>query len=325
MKTKTFVLIPLFTLFAISNYCIISSGVLQISYASAGINNSSDNYSNYLKETTDKSINLTKTYNNEIALWNSHKYSNTTMAKITETFLPKFVTQLNQFNNTEAPAKYSKVKENYVKSFAYEIKSYQFFDEFLKTNDSIVNNLSNDYLSAALNYETIARKAFAEANNNSTSNGIGNNSSIVWSKYSNASNGISFDYPSTWKINYYNIYGPEINVTNPDRLNGIIIGLPDQNLESMAKQYPSLKDFANNLYSKMIGMTIIEPFNEKIMAGSYAVVGKISSAGPISTFAYIMHNGHVYSFQYVDTPDKYKSTDSQDIMNRIILSFNIHN
>ena len=52
------------------------------------------------------------------------------MAKITETFLPKFIAQLNQFKNTDAPAKYSKVKENHVKSFASEIKIYQLFNDY---------------------------------------------------------------------------------------------------------------------------------------------------------------------------------------------------
>jgi hypothetical protein len=128
---------------------------------------SKDTYPNYLKEITGKSINLTSSYQDEVALWNSHFYSNTAMAKITETYLPKFMTQLNQFNNTEAPTTYSKVKENYLKSFANEIKSYELFDEFLKTKNSTANKLSNDYLSAALNYETIARTAFTEANNSS--------------------------------------------------------------------------------------------------------------------------------------------------------------
>jgi hypothetical protein len=127
----------------------------------------SDNYSNYLRTTTDKSVNLTRAYQTEIALWNSHFYTNTTMAKITDTFLPKFITQLNQFKNTDAPAKYSKVKENYVKSFASEIKSYQLFDDYLKTNNSTANKLSNENLTAALNYETMARNAFVQANNNS--------------------------------------------------------------------------------------------------------------------------------------------------------------
>jgi hypothetical protein len=129
--------------------------------------NLESNYSKYLTATVDKSINLTTTYQEEIALWDHQNFSNTTMAKITETFLPKFVTQLNQFNNTEAPIKYSKVKENYVKSFANEIKSYEFFYDFLKTNNSTANKLSLDCLSAALTYETIARKDYIEANNSS--------------------------------------------------------------------------------------------------------------------------------------------------------------
>ncbi len=106
-------------------------------------------------------------YQDEIALWNNHFYSNITMAKITETFLPKFITQLKQFNNTEAPAKYNIVKKNYIKSFENEIQSYKYFIDYLKTNNSTANKLSNDNLSAALNYETIARNAFVEANNNS--------------------------------------------------------------------------------------------------------------------------------------------------------------
>ena len=128
----------------------------------------SNNYSNYLKSITDKSLNLTRSYQSEIALWNDHKYSNATMAKITENYIPKFIAQLDQFNKTSAPAKYSKVKENYVKSFDSEIKSYRLFDNFLKTNNSTANNLSNDYLSSALTFETIARNAYTAANNGSS-------------------------------------------------------------------------------------------------------------------------------------------------------------
>ncbi len=128
----------------------------------------SNNYSSYLESITNKSLNLTRSYQNEIALWNDHKYSNATMAKITENYIPKFIAQLDQFNKTSAPAKYSKVKENYVKSFDSEIKSYRLFDIFLKTNNSTANNLSNDYLSSALTFETIARNAYTAANNGSS-------------------------------------------------------------------------------------------------------------------------------------------------------------
>ena len=129
--------------------------------------NVNNTYANYLKSVTDKSINLTSAYQDEIAVWNEHQYSNTTMAKITEAYLPKFIDQLVQFENTPAPAKYVKVKESYIKSFESEIKSYQFFDSYLKTNNSTANKLSNDYLSFALINETIARDAYTQANNNS--------------------------------------------------------------------------------------------------------------------------------------------------------------
>ena len=86
-------------------------------------NDNNNAYANYLQSITDKSVNLTRAYQDEIAVWNAHQYSNTTMSKITEAYLPKFISQLNQFKNTEAPAKYSKVKEAYIKSFDSEIKS----------------------------------------------------------------------------------------------------------------------------------------------------------------------------------------------------------
>ncbi len=127
---------------------------------------SRDTYPTYLKEVTDKSVNLTRAYQDEVALWNSHFYSSKTMANITEKYLPKFLSQLQRFNNTKAPEKYSFVKENYLKSFENEIKSYQYFLTFLKTSNSTANKLSSDYLTSALNYETIARSAFINATKN---------------------------------------------------------------------------------------------------------------------------------------------------------------
>nr|MBA3978465.1 hypothetical protein [Nitrosopumilus sp.] len=71
-----------------------------------------------------------------------------------------------EFNSTKAPEEYNSVKENFVKSFASEIKSYELFKEYLITKNSTKNDLSTDYLSDALNYETIARNGFAQINNN---------------------------------------------------------------------------------------------------------------------------------------------------------------
>jgi len=149
--------------------CIISIAVIILLFTlnseSTGI--SRDKYSKYLQTTTDKSVNLTRDYQDKIALWIKGDYSNITMAKITETFLPKFIIQLNEFNNTDSPEIYDKVKENFVKSFENEIKSYEFFKDYLITNNSTANDLSIDYLSKALEYETMARSSYTQANNSS--------------------------------------------------------------------------------------------------------------------------------------------------------------
>jgi hypothetical protein len=156
-----------------------------------------DMYANYLRAITDKSVNLTSSYQDEIAIWNAHEYSNTTMSKITEAYLPKFISQLNQFNSTIAPIKYIKVKENYLKSFEFEIKSYQFFDIYLKSNSAIANKLSTDFLSLALSFETTARDAFAQITN-SSSNGNTNSDK-------NTSNQILFYQLPV--VSYYNNTG----------------------------------------------------------------------------------------------------------------------
>jgi hypothetical protein len=129
---------------------------------------SKDSYPNFLKTTIDNSVNLTRQYQDEIGLWKISFYNNTRMAKITDSFLPQFKKQLNQFNDTNAPAKYGQVKQSYVKSFASEIKSYEFFKDYLLTNNSNSNETSNYYLNAALNNETIARNAYTAAVNNNS-------------------------------------------------------------------------------------------------------------------------------------------------------------
>ena len=155
------------------------------------------NYINYLEYIIDKALNLTRSYQSEIALWNDHKYSNATMAKITENYLPRFIAQLDQFNKTSAPSKYSKVKDNYVKSFDSEIKSYRLFDIFLKTNNSTANKLSIDYLSLSLTFESNARNDFIEANSNS---------SVIENKDNNLNQLLLHQQPILYKYNTQDIF-----------------------------------------------------------------------------------------------------------------------
>ena len=112
-------------------------------------------------------------------------------------------------------------------------------------------------------------------------------------------------------------------VSNSSRHNGFVIGLPNQMTQDAYSQYSNLQDFANDVFGKIYGYNILEPFTEKIINGFSSTVGTISSGEQISTFALLIHNGQVYGFQYYDTPDKYYSVDSQKTKTRIILSFDI--
>lgn len=150
-------------------------------------------------------------------------------------------------------------------------------------------------------------------------------------KYSNATNGLTFEYPSEWVIKYFESYGQVIEITNQDRHNGIIIRIPDESTQIFMMQYSSLEEAANTIIGKIYGMNITEPFTEKIINGLPAAMGKVSGDVPlesgtikqIAQLAWIYHLGTIYSFQYHDVDNKFNSAESQDIMNRFILTFNI--
>lgn len=150
-------------------------------------------------------------------------------------------------------------------------------------------------------------------------------------KYSNATNGLTFEYPSQWVIKYFESYGQVIEITNPDRHNGIIIRIPDVSTQIVMMRYSSLEEAANNLVGKMYGMNITEPFTGNVVNGLPAAMGKVSGdicleSGKIkhiAQLAWIYHLGTIYSFEYYDIDSKFNSAGSQDIMNRFILTFNI--
>lgn len=127
-----------------------------------------DEYENYFILTNEKSVNLTRSYQDQITLWQMGSYSNITMADITEKYLKNFTNQMIQFNNTDSPPEFVNVKENLLKSFQNEIKSYELFQEYLETNNSTKNNLSTDHLSESLKYESLAIQEFKKLSNPET-------------------------------------------------------------------------------------------------------------------------------------------------------------
>jgi hypothetical protein len=74
----------LFTRFLshINNIQDLFSKIIKDPIDSQATRNLESNYSEYLAATVDKSINLTKTYQDEIAFWDHQSFSNMVMAKI---------------------------------------------------------------------------------------------------------------------------------------------------------------------------------------------------------------------------------------------------
>jgi hypothetical protein len=124
--------------------------------------NKVDEYANYFASVTEGSVNLTKAFQDEIRLWQSGEISNSTMAELTSQYLKRFISQLQNFNNTVSPIVFEQTKDNLVSSFSNEIKSYEFFRDYLLTGNQTKNDISADYLSQALEDEGIAFKEYEE-------------------------------------------------------------------------------------------------------------------------------------------------------------------
>lgn len=128
-----------------------------------------DEYANYFASVTQKSVNLTRDFQDEIGLWQLGHVSNSTMAEITNQYLNNFTAQLNEFNRTASPEVFVETKKNLLKSFANEIKSYELFRDYLLTGNVSKNDLSTDYLSQALKDEALAFKTYEEIVNKTAS------------------------------------------------------------------------------------------------------------------------------------------------------------
>lgn len=133
------------------------------------VQTSQDEYANYFASVAQASVNLTRAFQGQIGLWQLGQISNGTMAEITNQYLSNFTAQLNEFNRTATPEAFVKAKENLLSSYANEIKSYEFFRDYLLTGNVTKNDVSTEYLSRALEDETLAFKAYEDVINKTVS------------------------------------------------------------------------------------------------------------------------------------------------------------
>ncbi len=151
------------TIFLIS---ISSVALILLFYVNvASVQTTQNDYANYFAIFTQGSANLTRAFQDEIATWQLGTVSNETMAELTNTYLLNFTKQMNEFNQTESPPAFDSAKNNLVNSFNNEIKSYQYFKDYLLTGNESLNEISTDFLSESLKDEAMAFKSFKEITN----------------------------------------------------------------------------------------------------------------------------------------------------------------
>ncbi len=151
------------TIFLIS---ISSIAIILLFYVNvASVQTTEDDYANYFASLTQSSANLTRAYQDEIALWQVGEVSNEALAGLTSTYLVNFTKNMNEFNQTEAPATFVSAKNSLVNSFNNEIKSYQYFRDYLLTGNESLNEISTNFLSESLKDEVLSFKSFKEVTN----------------------------------------------------------------------------------------------------------------------------------------------------------------
>jgi hypothetical protein len=151
------------TIFLIS---LSSVAIILLFYVNvASVQTTQNDYANYFATFTQSSANLTRAFQDEIALWQLGTVSNKTMAELTNTYLANFTKQMNEFNQTESPAVFEAAKNSLVSSYDNEIKSYQYFKDYLLTGNESLNEISTNFLSESLKDEAMSFKSFKEATN----------------------------------------------------------------------------------------------------------------------------------------------------------------
>jgi hypothetical protein len=109
-----------------------------------------------------KSHLLTHNYQVQVAKWERRGYDNQTMASITDNYLPKYQNLIKETMSLsfQAPSKYGKAIELYLKSLESELQSYIYFKNYLLTGNLMENETSVQLLSEALRYEAESFAAF---------------------------------------------------------------------------------------------------------------------------------------------------------------------
>ena len=152
----------------IRNWIMLTSITISVLYlilstagavtAQSGDSNDQEFLSKFV-ELTNKSGDLTNSYQQEIGKWKNNEYSNTTIIMITNDTLTQINNLIDETNNLQIPEKFKGGVSLYTKSLEAERDSYKQFGDFIKTGNPALNETSTDLLSDSFKYEIEAFKA----------------------------------------------------------------------------------------------------------------------------------------------------------------------
>jgi hypothetical protein len=119
---------------------------------------STTSFVNSFEKVVNESHYLTQSYQAEAGKWKTHQYDNKTMISITNNYLLKYRTLVNESKTLQPPKQYQNATELYTKSLESELQSYTHFRNYLSTNNAAENELSTRLLSDAFRYEVDSYK-----------------------------------------------------------------------------------------------------------------------------------------------------------------------
>lgn len=159
-----------FKIMLISSIVVLSCFVVCLDAISDGSQVSGESTGLLVPQTTEQSGNKTTLKVFIDSLWGlvskstelTTKYQletkdndNSTMISITDRYLSKFKELENEASNLAVPTGQENIKESFIKSISSEAASYEHFKNYLTTGNRTENDLSNDELSRAFQFEQV--------------------------------------------------------------------------------------------------------------------------------------------------------------------------
>ena len=147
-------LLGLSSLLIILSFTIVTySNPSQISFAQNGTS-----FVGSFEKLVKKANNLSQSYHNETGKFAKGHINNKTMIAITDNYLPKYQSLINESKSLQPPKQFQNATDLYTKSLESELQSNNHFRNYLLTNNSTESKLSSKLLSDSFTNEIEAFK-----------------------------------------------------------------------------------------------------------------------------------------------------------------------